>query len=156
MRATDRQGLLECVWSIMSSGSSARLGRCRGPDGRRPPARFDVAEAPDGQRDAPDHDKQSDDHESGGVEIEAGHAGQLLTTVGQNLDRLTGEAAFAALCGASSIPVSSGKTSRHRLNPGGDRDANRALHLIPVVRLRYCQRTRSYAERRTREGKSKR
>jgi len=54
------------------------------------------------------------------------------------------------------IPASSGKTSRHRLNPGGDRNANRALHLIAVVRLRYCQRTRAYAERRTREGKSKR
>ena len=53
-------------------------------------------------------------------------------------------------------PASSGKTSRHRLNPGGDGDANRALHLIAVVRLRCCQRTRAYAERRTREGKSKR
>jgi transposase len=88
--------------------------------------------------------------------ISTGHAGQLLTTAGQNIDRLTSEASFAALCGASPIPASSGKTSRHRLNPGGDRDANRALHLIAVVRLRYCQRTRAYAARRAREGKSKR
>jgi transposase len=88
--------------------------------------------------------------------ISTGHAGQLLTTAGENIERLTSESSFAALCGASPIPASSGKTSRHRLNPGGDRDANRALHLIAVVRLRYCQRTRAYAERRTREGKSKR
>lgn len=58
--------------------------------------------------------------------ISTGHAGQLLTTAGQNIDRLTSEAAFAALCGANPIPASSGKTSRHRLNPGGDRDANRS------------------------------
>jgi transposase len=88
--------------------------------------------------------------------ISTGHAGQLLTTAGQNIDRLTSEASFAALCGASPIPASSGKTSRHRLNRGGDRNANRALHLIAVVRLRYCQRTRAYAERRARQGKSKR
>ena len=88
--------------------------------------------------------------------ISTGHAGQLLITAGQNIDRLNGEASFAALCGSSPIPASSGKTTRHRLNPGGDRQANRALHLIAVCRLRYCQRTRAYAERRAREGKSQR
>ncbi len=88
--------------------------------------------------------------------ISTGHAGQLLVTAGQNIDRLHGDGSFAALCGASPIPASSGKTTRHRLNPGGDRQANRALHLIAVCRLRYCDRTRSYAERRTREGKSQR
>jgi transposase len=88
--------------------------------------------------------------------ISTGHAGQLLITAGQNIDRLHGEASFAALCGSSPIPASSGKTTRHRLNPGGDRQANRALHLIAVCRLRYCGRTRAYAERRTREGKSQR
>jgi transposase len=88
--------------------------------------------------------------------ISTGHAGQLLITAGQNIDRLNGEASFAALCGSSPIPASSGKTTRHRLNPGGDRQANRALHLIAVCRLRYCQRTRAYAERRVREGKSQR
>ena len=60
------------------------------------------------------------------------------------------------LCGASPIPASSGKTSRHRLNYGGDRQANRALHLIAVCRLRYCQRTRAYVKRRTAEGKTQR
>jgi transposase len=88
--------------------------------------------------------------------ISTHNAAQLLTTAGENINRLTSESSFAALCGASPIPASSGKTSRHRLNPGGDRDANRALHLIAVVRLRYCQRTRAYARRRAREGKSKR
>ena len=56
----------------------------------------------------------------------------------------------------SPIPASSGKTTCHRLNPGGDRQANRALHLIAVCRLRYCDRTRAYAERRAHEGKSQR
>jgi transposase len=88
--------------------------------------------------------------------ISTGHAGQLLVTAGQNIDRLHGESSFAMLCGASPIPASSGKTVRHRLNPGGDRQANRALHLIVVVRLRYCQRTRAYTARRLREGKSQR
>jgi len=88
--------------------------------------------------------------------ISTGHAGQLLITAGENIHRLHGEPSFAALCGASPIPASSGKTTRHRLNPGGDRQANRALHLIAVCRLRYCQRTRAYADRRSQEGKSKR
>ena len=87
--------------------------------------------------------------------ISTGHTGQLLVTAGQNIDRLRSESAFAALCGASPIPASSGKTVRHRLNYGGDRQANRALHLIAVCRLRYCQRTRAYAQRRTAEGKTK-
>jgi transposase len=87
--------------------------------------------------------------------ISTGHAGQLLVSAGQNVERLRGEASFAALCGASPLPASSGKTSRHRLNYGGDRDANRALHLIAVCRLRYCPRTRAYAKRRAAEAKSK-
>ena len=84
------------------------------------------------------------------------HASQLLVTAGQNLQRLRSEAAFAHLCAADPIPASSGKTTRHRLNPGGDRDANMTLHMVAVVRLRYCQRTRAYAQRRTAQGKSKR
>ena len=88
--------------------------------------------------------------------ISTGHAGQLLVTAGQNIERLHGESSYAALCGASPIPASSGKTTRHRLNYGGDRQANRALHLIAVCRLRYCERTRTYAKRRTAEGKTQR
>ena len=87
--------------------------------------------------------------------VGTGHAGQLLVTAGQNVGRLRSEAAFAHLRGVDPIPASSGKTTRHRLNRGGDRDANTALHIIAVVRLRYCPRTRAYAERRTGEGLSK-
>ena len=83
------------------------------------------------------------------------HAGQLLVTAGQHPERLRGEAAFAHLCGVAPIPASSGKTHRHRLHRGGDRDANRALHLAVVVRMRWCPRTRAYVERRTKEGLSK-
>jgi transposase len=83
------------------------------------------------------------------------HAGQLLVTAGQNIERLANDGAFARLCGASPLPASSGRTSRHRLNRGGDRKANRALHLIAVCRLRYCARTRAYANRRTAEGLTK-
>ena len=88
--------------------------------------------------------------------ISTGHAGQLLVTAGQNIDRLHGESSFAMLCAASPIPASSGKTTRHRLNYGGDRQANRALHLIAVCRLRYRDRTRAYVNRRTAEGKTHR
>lgn len=84
------------------------------------------------------------------------HAAQLLLAMGQNAHRLRDEAAFAHLCGASPIPASSGKTVRHRLNRGGDRAANRSLHMITVVRLRYCQRTQAYLQRRLSDGKTKR
>ncbi len=82
-------------------------------------------------------------------------AGQLLTSAGDNPDRMRSEAAFAHLAGVAPIPASSGRTHRHRLNRGGDRAANNALHTIVLVRMRYDQRTRAYVERRTREGLSK-
>jgi len=65
-----------------------------------------------------------------GVGIEV--AGQLLTTAGDNPHRLHSEAAFAHLCGVAPIPASSGRTKRHRLNRGGDRAANTALHTIAL------------------------
>jgi transposase len=65
------------------------------------------------------------------------------------------EAAFAALCGSNPIPASSGKTNRHRLNRGGDRQANSALWRIVIVRLRCDQRTRDYLDKRVKEGKNK-
>ena len=80
------------------------------------------------------------------------NAGQLLVTAGDNPDRLTSEAAFAMLCGTAPLPASSGRTHRHRLNRGGDRQANAALHRIVVCRLRWDQRTRDYMQRRTTEG----
>jgi transposase len=79
----------------------------------------------------------------------------LLVTAGDNPQRLHTEAAFAALCGASPVEASSGKTRRHRLNRGGDRQANAALHRIVIVRLRWHQPTRDYVARRTKQGKSK-
>ena len=80
---------------------------------------------------------------------------QLLITAGDNPDRLRSEAAFASLAGACPIPASSGKTNRHRLNRAGDRQANSALYHIVIVRLRYDQATRDYAERRIADGKTK-
>ena len=82
-------------------------------------------------------------------------AGQLLVTAGANPDRVRTEAAFAMLCGVAPLPASSGRTNRHRLNRGGDRQANAALYRVVLSRLRWDQRTRTYVERRTKEGKSK-
>jgi transposase len=70
--------------------------------------------------------------------------------------RCRNEAAFAALSGTSPIPASSGKTVRHRLNRGGDRALNRAIHAIAVSRIRSCPRTRAYITRRTADGKTPR
>jgi transposase len=84
------------------------------------------------------------------------HAATLLIVAGDNPERLGSEASFASLCGVSPIEASSGKVVRHRLNRGGDRDANRALHLICVVRMARDKRTKQYVARRTAEGKSKR
>lgn len=81
-------------------------------------------------------------------------AAQLLITAGDNPERLRNEAAFAALCGASPIPASSGKTTRHRLNRGGDRQANAALHRIALVRMAHEQRTRDYVAKKRAEGRS--
>jgi transposase len=82
-------------------------------------------------------------------------AGQLLVTAGGNPDRLHSEAAFAMLCGAAPLPASSGKTTRHRLNRGGDRQANAALYRVVLSRLRWDPATRAYTERRTKEGMTK-
>ena len=79
----------------------------------------------------------------------------LLISAGDNPDRLRTEASFAALCGAAPIPASSGKTTRHRLNRGGDRQANWALHQIALVRLSTDPRTKAYAAKLTAAGKSK-
>ena len=63
------------------------------------------------------------------------HAATLLVLGGDNPERLDNEASFASLCGVSPVEASSGKVVRHRLNRGGNRDANRALHMICVVRM---------------------
>ena len=88
--------------------------------------------------------------------IEAGTAAEMLMLVGDNPERIRSEGAFAKLCGACPIPASSGRTSRHRLNRGGDRRANAALHRVVVVRTRRHRPTLDYVGRRTAERKSKR
>jgi hypothetical protein len=82
-------------------------------------------------------------------------AGQLLVTFGDNPARIRSEPAFAMLCGVAPLPASSGMTQRHRLNRGGDRQANRALHMIAISRLRVDERTKIYAAKKTAEGHSK-
>jgi transposase len=82
-------------------------------------------------------------------------AGQLLVTAGDNPERLRSEAALAHLTGISPLPASSGRTDRHRLNRGGDRAANSAIHRIVLCRMRHDERTRAYVERRTTQGLSK-
>lgn len=79
----------------------------------------------------------------------------LLVAAGDNPDRLAREASFAALCGVSPVDASSGRQHRHRLNRGGNRDANRALWVVALVRLRCDPRTRAYVARRTAEGLAK-
>ncbi len=70
--------------------------------------------------------------------------------------RLRNEAAFASLAGVSPIPASSGNTVRHRLNRGGDRRVNQALHMAVVTRMTHDPETRAYVERRLAEGLTKR
>jgi len=83
-------------------------------------------------------------------------AGKLLVAAGDNPQRIARESAFAALCGVSPVAASSGKTQRHRLNRGGDRQANNALWTVAFVRLRNDPTTRAYADRRTKQGLSRR
>jgi transposase len=82
-------------------------------------------------------------------------AAALLVTAGDNPHRMRSEPAFANLCASAPIPASSGKTTRHRLNRGGDRRANQALWRIAMVRMSCDPRTRDYVARRTAEGKTK-
>lgn len=88
-----------------------------------------------------------------GIGIEV--AGQMLVTAGGNHDRIKSEAAFAMLCGVAPLPASSGMTQRHRLNRGGDRQANRALHLAVISRLRLDPKTQTYVAKKTAQGHSK-
>lgn len=70
--------------------------------------------------------------------------------------RVRSDAAFAALAGVNPIPASSGNTVRYRLNRGGDRRLNHALHVIAMSRMTYHLETKTYVEKRLAEGKSKR
>ena len=83
-------------------------------------------------------------------------AAEMLITAGDNTDRIRSDAAFAKLCGVCPIPAGSGKTSgRHRLNRGGNRQANAALYRVVIVRMRWHPPTIAYVERRTADGLTK-
>jgi transposase len=79
-------------------------------------------------------------------------AAKLLITAGDNPQRLRSEAAWAHLCGVAPLPASSGKTTRHRLNRGGDRQANSALYHVMITRLSHHQPTKDYVARRLADG----
>jgi transposase len=82
-------------------------------------------------------------------------AGALLVAAGENSSRIRNERSFARLCGAAPLDASTGKQQRHRLNRGGDRQANSALWRIVITRLSYDPATRRYLQRRCAEGKTK-
>ena len=78
-------------------------------------------------------------------------AAQIIVSF-SHVGRCRDEAAFAALAGVSPLPASSGRTHRHRLNRGGDRQLNRAMHDVAMSRARYCARTRAYIAKRQAQG----
>jgi len=80
----------------------------------------------------------------------------MLILVGDNPERIKSEAALAKICGVCPIPASSGKTKRMRLNRGGNRQANAAIYIIAITRMRDHEATKSYVAERTAQGKSKR
>ena len=81
-------------------------------------------------------------------------AAKLLIAAGDNPHRIRSEAAWAHLCGVAPIPASSGKVQRHRLNRGGNRQANSALYRIVLVRMASDDRTKAYVAKRTADGKT--
>lgn len=87
--------------------------------------------------------------------MSTGTAAEMLILVGDKSERIRSEAAFAKMCGVCPVPASSGKTSRHRLNRGGNRQANAALYRVVIVRMRYHRATIDYVRKRTAEGKGK-
>ncbi|AXC69050.1 hypothetical protein DRW71_15095 [Salmonella enterica subsp. diarizonae] len=89
-----------------------------------------------------------------GANSRNGYSTKTVTS-GDNPQQLHSEAGFAALCGVSPVPASSGKKNRHRLNRGGDRAANSALHIIAIGRLRTDTKTQEYVAKRVAEGHSK-
>lgn len=80
----------------------------------------------------------------------------IVLTAWSHPGRVRSEAAFASIAGVSPIPASSGNTTRHRLNRGGDRRLNRALHIAVLVRMTHDPETRDYVESRLQEGRSRR
>jgi transposase len=87
--------------------------------------------------------------------IGADTAAEILIVAGDNPERVRSEPAWARLCGVAPIPASSGRTTRHRLNRGGHRQANAALYRSVIVRMQHHEPTMAYVARRTAEGKTK-
>ena len=88
--------------------------------------------------------------------VGAQSAAQLMVTVGGNLERLRSETSFAMLCGVAPVPISSGMTYRHRPNRSGDRQANSAIRIIAIGRLRTNERTKEYVAKKMAEGQPRR
>ncbi len=88
--------------------------------------------------------------------IATGTAAERLILVGDNPERIRSEAAFAKLCGTCPVPASSGKTTRHRLNRGGNRQANAALYRVVITRMRSHPPTLASVAKRLAEGRTKR
>ena len=86
--------------------------------------------------------------------VDAVTAARIVLAAGSNPERLASEASFSMLAGTSPIPASSGRTDRHRLNRGGDRQLNRAMHEIARVRMTCDERTKSYIAKKRAEGKT--
>lgn len=82
-------------------------------------------------------------------------AAVLVARIGDNPTRFSTDAQLAQCFGVAPIPASTGKTDRHRLNRGGDRQANRAIHIIAVNRMRRNEKTQSYITKRIAQGKTK-
>lgn len=79
----------------------------------------------------------------------------MLILVGDNPERIRSEAEIAELCGVRPVPASSGKTTRHRLNRGGNRQANAALYQVMITRMRSHPPTLTYVEKRLDQGRTK-
>jgi transposase len=88
--------------------------------------------------------------------IATGTVAEMLILVGDNPERIRSEAAFAKLCGVCPVPASSGKTTRHRLNQGGNRKAKAALYRVVITRMRSHPPTLAYVKKRLAQGKTKR
>ena len=79
----------------------------------------------------------------------------LLCAVGTNIERMKSECSFSMLCGTSPLPVSTANSHHHRLNRGGNRKANSVIHTMAISRLKHCEKTQDFMERKVAEGKSK-
>ncbi len=146
------------------TGIARRRGTCADPDVQRVVARAEMKRLAQAIRRA-NTDLAENKRALQGLVAEAAPELLELTGVGSassaqalvswsHPGRCRSEAAFASLSGACPIPASSGQTTRYRLNRGGDRALNRALHDIALTRWRVCPRTQAYVARRRAEGMS--